>query len=213
MPCISFAVCVVPQCLVNRCICWSMKVSSARRSTSNCVASGSVTLRFTKSALRSKTYLSSFRLNMRQNNRGLRDEGWHPERSEGPHKMTKTFYVYMMTNRSRVVLYTGITNSLVRRVWEHQNGDIEGFTKKYRVNRLVYYENLDDPRHAISREKEIKGWRRAKKNALVETKNPKWADLSPMLFQHMRDPSPAKAGSGSRQKTVCHAEKREGPHR
>ena len=54
--------------------------------------------------------------------------------------MTKTFYVYMMTNRSRVVLYTGITNSLVRRVWEHQNGDIEGFTKKYRVNRLVYYE-------------------------------------------------------------------------
>ncbi len=127
--------------------------------------------------------------------------------------MTKTFYVYMMANRSRVVLYTGITNSLVRRVWEHQNGDIEGFTKKYRVNRFVYYENLDDPRHAISREKEIKGWRRAKKNALVETKNPKWADLSPMLFQHMRYPSPAKAGSGSRQKTVYHAEKREGPHR
>ena len=74
--------------------------------------------------------------------------------------MTKTFYVYMMANRSRVVLYTGITNSLVRRVWEHQNGDIEGFTKKYRVNRLVYYENFDDPRHAISREKEIKGWRK-----------------------------------------------------
>jgi putative endonuclease len=103
--------------------------------------------------------------------------------------MTKTFYIYMMTNRSRVVLYTGITNSLVRRVWEHQNGDIEGFTKKYRVNRLGYYENFDDPRHAISREKEIKGWRRAKKNALVKTKNPKWADLSPMLFQHMRDPT------------------------
>ena len=103
--------------------------------------------------------------------------------------MTKTFYVYMMTNRSRVVLYTGITNSLVRRVWEHQNGEIEGFTKKYKVNRLVYYENFDDPRDAISREKEIKGWRRGKKNALVETKNPKWADLSPMLFQHMRGPS------------------------
>jgi len=88
--------------------------------------------------------------------------------------MTKTFYVYMMTNRSRVVLDTGITNSLVRRVWEHQNGDIKSFTKKYRVNRLVYYENFDDPRHAISREKEIKGWRRAKKNALVESKIPKW---------------------------------------
>jgi putative endonuclease len=111
--------------------------------------------------------------------------------------MTKTLYVYLMTNRSRVVLNTGITNSLVRRVWEHQNGEIEGFTKKYKVNRLVYYENFDNPRHAISREKEIKGWRRGKKkNALVETKNPKWADLSPMLFQHMRGPSPAPAGSG-----------------
>ena len=115
--------------------------------------------------------------------------------------MTKTFYLYMMTNRSRVVLYTGITNSLVRRVWEHQNGDIEGFTKKYRVNRLVYYENFDDPRHAISREKEIKGWRRAKKNALVETKNPKWADLSPMLFRHMRVPRVAR-DDGKRRRVV-----------
>jgi putative endonuclease len=103
--------------------------------------------------------------------------------------MTKTFYVYLMTNRSRVVLYTGITNSLVRRVWEHQNGEIEGFTKKYRVNRLVYYKNFDDPGHAISREKEIKGWRRGRKNALVETLNPKWTDLSPMHFQGMRSPS------------------------
>ena len=125
----------------------------------------------------------------------------------------KAFYVYMMTNRSRVVLYTGITNSLVRRVWQHQNGETEGFTKTYKVNRLVYYECFSHPSDAIAREKEIKGWRRAKKNALVEKMNPKWADLSPMLFQHMRDPSPAKAGSGSRQKTVCHAEKREGPHR
>src|SRR6266487_4650086 len=103
--------------------------------------------------------------------------------------MTKTFYVYLMTNRSRVVLYTGITNSLVRHVRQHQNGEIEGFTKKYKVNRLVYYENFDDPRDAISREKEIKGWRRGKKNALVETRNPKWTDLSAMLFQGMRGPS------------------------
>ena len=103
--------------------------------------------------------------------------------------MTKTFYVYMMTNRSRVVLYTGITNSLVRRVWQHQDGTIEGFTKVYRVNRLVCYECFNYPRDAIAREKEIKGWRRAKKNALVERMNPKWADLSPMLFQHMRGPS------------------------
>ena len=80
----------------------------------------------------------------------------------------KAFYVYMMTNRSRVVLYTGITNSLMRRVSQHQNSEIEGFTKTYKVNRLVYYERYDDPRDAIAREKEIKGWRRAKKNALVE---------------------------------------------
>ncbi len=98
----------------------------------------------------------------------------------------KAFYVYMMISRSRVVLYTGITNSLVRRVWQHQNGEIEGFTKAYRVNRLVDYERFNDPRDAIAWEKEIKGWRREKKNALVETMNPKWADLSPMLFQHTR---------------------------
>jgi len=95
----------------------------------------------------------------------------------------------MMTNRSRVVLYTGITNSLVRRVWQHQNSEIEGFTKMYKVNRLVYYERFNEPRDAIAREKEIKGWRREKKNALVETMNPKWADLSSMLFQHMRGPA------------------------
>jgi len=98
----------------------------------------------------------------------------------------KAFYVYMMTNRSRVVLYTGITNSLMRRVWQHQHGEIEDFTRTYRVNRLVYYERFNDPRDAIAREEEIKGWRREKKNALVERVNPKWADLSPMLFQHTR---------------------------
>jgi putative endonuclease len=101
----------------------------------------------------------------------------------------KTFYVYLMTNRSRVVLYTGITNSLVRRVWEHQNKTVEGFSKKYKVDRLVYFESFEDPRDAISREKEIKGWRRSKKNALVETLNPKWADLSSILFQPARGPS------------------------
>jgi len=80
----------------------------------------------------------------------------------------KAFHVYTMTNQSRVVLYTGITNSLMRRVWQRQSGDIEGFTKTYKVNRLVYYECFDDPRTAIAREKEIKGWRRDKKNALIE---------------------------------------------
>jgi putative endonuclease len=98
----------------------------------------------------------------------------------------KAFYLYMMSNRSRVVLSTGITNSLMRRVWQHQKGEIEGFTKAYRVNRLVYYERFKDPQGAITREKEIKGWRREKKNALIERMNPRWTDLSPMLFQHTR---------------------------
>src|SRR6267378_8194925 len=95
----------------------------------------------------------------------------------------------MMTNRSCIVLYTGITNSLVRRVWQHQNGETEGFTKTYKVNRLVYYECFNDPRDAIAREKEIKGWRRDKKNALVETMNPKWADLSSTLYEETGGPS------------------------
>jgi putative endonuclease len=95
----------------------------------------------------------------------------------------------MMTNRSRVVLYTGVTNDLARRVWEHRNGTVKGFTKTYKVDRLVYYENHADPRDAIAREKEIKGWIRSKKNALVETLNPTWSDLSATLFEHMRSPS------------------------
>ena len=92
----------------------------------------------------------------------------------------KAFYVYMMTNRSRVVLYTGLTNSLMRRVAQHQKGKIQGFTKTYNVNRLVYHERFNDPRDAIAREKEIKGWRREKKSA-----------LSPMLLQHTREVSRA----------------------
>ena len=101
----------------------------------------------------------------------------------------KSFFVYMMTNKSRVVLYTGVTNDLTRRVWEHQNGEVKGFTKTYKVNRLVYYEDYDDPLDAIAREKEIKGWRRSKKNALVETLNPKWSDLSTTLWEPERGPS------------------------
>ena len=101
----------------------------------------------------------------------------------------KTFYVYMMTNKSRVILYTGVTNSLEVRTWQHRQRAIDGFTKTYHVDRLVYYESYDDPRDAISREKEIKGWRRSKKNALIETSNPKWVDLSSMLYQDSRGPS------------------------
>ncbi len=104
----------------------------------------------------------------------------------------KAYYVYMMTNRSRVVLYTGVTKSLQRRLWFHDNASKRNFTKRYKVDRLVYYERFDRARDAISREKEIKGWRREKKNDLVRTLNPKWEDLAKQLFgNHRGGPSPS----------------------
>ena len=87
------------------------------------------------------------------------------------------YFVYIMTNRSKT-LYTGVTNSLMRRVREHKLRTEWGFTAKYRLDRLVYFERFDDVRNAIEREKQIKAWTRAKRLALVETTNPKWEDLS-----------------------------------
>jgi len=82
-----------------------------------------------------------------------------------------------MTNKSGT-LYTGVTNNLEKRVFEHKHHIIEGFTKKYKINKLVYFEETSDIRAAISREKQIKGWRRIKKIALIESMNPDWKDLS-----------------------------------
>src|SRR4051812_10168795 len=87
-----------------------------------------------------------------------------------------------MTNRSRVVLYTAVTNSLERRVWFHHNNSIKSFTKIYKVDRLVHYEQFNDARSAIAREKEIKGWRREKKNSLVQASDLLWKDLAVELF-------------------------------
>jgi len=89
----------------------------------------------------------------------------------------KTYYVYIMTNRSRT-LYTGMTNDLKRRVYEHKHKLSPGFTAKYNINRLVYFEETTDVKTAITREKQIKGWLRAKKFALIESVNPAWRDLS-----------------------------------
>jgi len=88
------------------------------------------------------------------------------------------YYVYIMTNNSNSVLYTGVTNNLERRVYEHQNKLIEGFTNKYNVEKLVYYEITEDVTAAIAREKQIKGWLRKKKISLIESMNPLWKDLS-----------------------------------
>jgi putative endonuclease len=92
-------------------------------------------------------------------------------------KTMKTYYVYIMTNRSHT-LYTGITNDLKRRVYEHKRKLIPGFTSKYNITRLVYFEETTDVEIAITREKQIKGWLRAKKIALIESANPDWRDLS-----------------------------------
>jgi len=94
---------------------------------------------------------------------------------------SKFYYVYIMTNRSKT-LYTGITNNLERRVHEHKRKSIAGFTSKYNITRLVYYEETTDVLSAISREKTIKGWVRAKKLALIESVNPTWQDLSVIFY-------------------------------
>ncbi|MCF7905762.1 GIY-YIG nuclease family protein [Candidatus Gracilibacteria bacterium] len=89
----------------------------------------------------------------------------------------------MLTNWNNRVLYTGVTNNLLRRIQEHQEGKILGFTQKYNVKKLVYFEETDSIHVAIEREKEIKGWIRQKKNILIEEENPQWKDLSEELYE------------------------------
>jgi len=89
----------------------------------------------------------------------------------------KQSYVYIMTNKSKT-LYVGVTNNLQRRVYEHQNKIIQGFTSKYNITKVVYFEVFNDIESAITREKQIKGWLRKKKIELIESMNPDWNDLS-----------------------------------
>jgi putative endonuclease len=91
---------------------------------------------------------------------------------------TKNYYVYLLTNWNNRVIYIGVTNDLNRRIYEHKNKMIEGFSKKYNLTKLVYFEETSDVNAAIAREKEIKKWRREKKNNLVNRTNPSWEDLS-----------------------------------
>ena len=97
------------------------------------------------------------------------------------------YFVYFMTNFDLTVLYIGVTNSLERRVWEHKNGFDDGFTRQYHCDRLVYFEEYSEIRHAIAREKQLKGWTRAKKNALVNRMNAEWNDLAADWY--VEDPS------------------------
>jgi putative endonuclease len=89
----------------------------------------------------------------------------------------KQYYVYILTNRSRT-LYIGVTSNLRKRIWEHKNKIVEGFTKKYHIDQLVYYEQTEDVMSALEREKQLKKWRREKKIWLIEQKNPSWRDLA-----------------------------------
>ena len=88
------------------------------------------------------------------------------------------YFVYILSNWDDSILYIGVTGNLPRRLYEHKKGLVDGFAKKYNVHKLVYFENTNDVYSAISREKQLKGWTRAKKNALIQTTNPNWDDLS-----------------------------------
>lgn len=99
--------------------------------------------------------------------------------------MPRTYCVYILASRSRN-LYTGVTNNLKRRMIEHRDGLVPGFTSRYRISRLVHFEQFGDIRVAIAREKEIKAWRREKKIWLIERQNPKWEDLAEKLVEERR---------------------------
>ena len=92
------------------------------------------------------------------------------------------YYVYILTNKTNSVMYIGMTSDLTRRLYEHQNGLVNGFTKKYKTHKLVYIEEYDNVNDCIAREKQLKGWKRIKKNNLVESVNPCWAEMTDGCF-------------------------------
>ena len=89
----------------------------------------------------------------------------------------REYYVYLLASKKDGTLYVGVTNDLIRRVLEHKNGTVSGFTKRYRIHRLVWFDSTDDVSAAIQREKQIKAWKRDWKIALIEERNPDWKDL------------------------------------
>jgi putative endonuclease len=108
------------------------------------------------------------------------------------------YFVYMMQSTSRHALYIGVTSKLVNRVWQHKKGTFEGFTADYKCERLVYYEIYDRVQRAIAREKQLKGWRREKKEWLIARMNPHWKDLSEGWFEaETKGPSTTSAKPAS----------------
>jgi putative endonuclease len=97
--------------------------------------------------------------------------------------MAHHYFVYIMASGNNETIYIGVTNDLIRRVAEHKEGTAKGFTKRYRINRLVYFEHTDNVEGAILREKQLKNWRREWKKNLIEKENPYWEDLYPALLE------------------------------
>jgi len=109
--------------------------------------------------------------------------------------MLKSYYVYILASSRNGTLYVGVTNDLVRRVHEHKSAQVDGFTKKYRVHRLVWFEETPDVRAAIQREKTIKKWPRAYKINAIEELNPQWRDLYDDLIMEGRNETPLDPGT------------------
>ena len=102
------------------------------------------------------------------------------------HFRDKAYYIYLMSNRSRT-LYAGVTGDIRKRVYEHKTGAVEGFTSRYKLDRLVYWEKFQYVRNAIAREKQIKRWKRVKKVQLVVSMNPTWKDLAADWFPELEE--------------------------
>ncbi len=93
-----------------------------------------------------------------------------------------TYYVYILTNSTNSTLYIGVTNDIVRRIYEHKHELLDGFTKKYKLHKLIYVEETHSIEDAIAREKQLKGWKRCKKDALINSVNPEWAEIDGFDF-------------------------------
>lgn len=124
----------------------------------------------------------------------------HPGLVPGPRghrllRMTKSYYVYILASGRNGTLYVGVTNDLVRRVAEHKSGAVEGFTKQYGVDRLVWFDETSDVNAAIQREKTIKRWRRAWKLNVIEEMNPQWRDLYADLISEPPNVTPLGPGT------------------
>lgn len=96
--------------------------------------------------------------------------------------MEKQYFVYILASKKNGTLYIGVTSNLPKRIWEHKNGQVSGFTKRYGIKEIVYFETYSDPESAILREKRLKKWERAWKIRLIEEKNPEWRDLYPEIL-------------------------------